>query len=87
MAKEFVQIINRVRNKSTPYEGIFVTPDPDASVLVEWEDTEFHHELEVNPDDTINVLHEDFLTHDMTTFEFKPCNNSVAPGLLTQLCR
>lgn len=86
MAKEFVRLLDRVRAKPLPFEGIFVTPGPDESVLIEWEDDDYHHEMDVNPDGSLSILHEERANGVMTVHRFEPGQYSVAPGLLTHLC-
>ena len=45
----------------------------------------FEHELEVNYDGSIGLLHEEKLSGVIVNRTFKPGQFSVAPGLLTEL--
>jgi hypothetical protein len=57
MAKEFVKLIVAKREPTKRYDSVFVTPGRDASVLIEWDDDQYEHELEVNADGSLGFLH------------------------------
>jgi len=85
LAKELVGLIEKVRSLSKPFEGMYVTPGRDGSVLIEWDDDEYSHELDVNQDGSIGLLHVEKASGVMTEREFQPSPFSITPGLLTEL--
>ena len=84
LAKEFVALIAAVR-PGDPFAGMHVTPGRDGGVLVEWDDPGFEHELEINPDGSIGVLHVEKGTGVMTERSFRPGRFAVHPGLIREL--
>ena len=85
LAKEFVRLIDKIQKRVPRFDGVFVTPGPDGGVLIEWDDDTFEHELEVNFDGSIGLLHEEKSSGVMVNRTFKPSQFSVTPGLLTEL--
>lgn len=84
LAKEFVALLAALR-QADPYRDMFVTPGRDGSVLIEWQDAQFEHELEVNADGSIGFLHTEKATGVMTDRDFRPGQFTVHPGLLREL--
>jgi len=65
---------------------LHVNPTRIGGVLIEWEDPEAEHELEINPDQCISFLHHQKASGQITTRRFTPGGLRVVdPGLLQEL--
>jgi len=84
LAKEFVELLARFRPHD-PFGGVFVSPGRAGGVLVEWSDSKFEHEVEIEPDGSWGFLHTDKATGAMTERTFSPIKQAVHPGFLKEL--
>lgn len=58
LAREFVKLIETVLEKRpAATDMLHVSPTRTGGVLVEWEDAELQHEVEINPDQSFAFLH------------------------------
>lgn len=87
LAKEFVRLLTSLRGGANPLAGVFVSPGRDGGVLIEWDDPNAEHELEINPDGSVGLLHADKLTQAMTSETFRPGPYAIPPGLLSAVVR
>lgn len=86
LAKAFVRILGKVRRDADRYPGLSVTPTRVGGVMILWEDQDHEHELEVEPDGSVEFLHESKLTGQMETQKYHPDPNAVAnPAFLMEL--
>lgn len=85
LAKEFVALLATYHDRDERYEGIFVTPGRAGGVLIEWDEPEYEHELEVNPDGTVGFLHTEIATGRMIERRFAPGAFAVHPGVLREI--
>lgn len=85
VAKEFVDLLAAVRDRTDRYEGIHVSPGRAGGVLIEWDEPGYEHELEVNPDGSLGFLHTDLATGQMIERRFPPGRHAVQPGVLKEI--
>lgn len=71
LAKDFVRRLITNTKRSGSY-GVFVAPGRDGGVQIEWTDATYDHELEINPDGSIGMLHVDRTTGAMDEERFEP---------------
>lgn len=58
LAREFVRLIEAVlRRRGAAADNLYVSPTRIGGVLIEWEDGEMEHEVEINPDQSFSFLH------------------------------
>ena len=65
--------------------AVYVTPTRIGGVQIMWEDTGYEHELEVEPDGTIEVMHTEVATGRHEIRKFPPGGQPVTPELLLRL--
>lgn len=89
LAREFVKLIETVLEKRLPaVDALHVSPTRTGGVLVEWEDTDSQHEVEINPDQSFAFLHYNKTTGHTETRKLTPGAQAVVhPGLLHELCQ
>ncbi len=86
LAKAFVRLLGVVRRDTARFPDLHVSPGRAGGVLIMWEDREYEHELGVEPDGSVEFLHESKRTKEMVTRKFTPAPQSaVDPGLLIEL--
>ena len=87
-AKALVQLLGVVRRDADAFPGLYVAPTRNGGVLIQWEDQEAEHELEIEPDGSVEFLHEDKSSGEMVTQKYLPDPHAAAnPGLLLELCQ
>lgn len=88
LAKDFVGRL-MTNEKRSCCRGIFVAPGRDGGVQIEWTDATYDHELEINPDGSVGLLHVDRATGTMDEERFEPTRepSAVAPGLIGRLAK
>jgi hypothetical protein len=82
LAKEFVGLLASLRGGRT-MEGVSVSPGRDGGVLIEWDDADFEHELEINPDGSLGFLHEAKVTQVTKSETFRSGRFAIPRGLLS----
>ena len=89
LAHEFVQLIDTVLRKHGAASGtVCVSPTRIGGVLVEWEDADAEHEVEINPDQSLSFLHLNKNTGHIQTRRLAPANHAVVqPEFLHELCQ
>ena len=65
--------------------AVYVTPTRIGGVQVMWEDEGYEHELEVEPDGTIEVMHTERVSKQHTIRRFAPGNQPVTAEMLLRL--
>ena len=87
LAREFVRLIETVlRKRSAAADALHVSPTRTGGVLVEWEDAEAEHEVEISPDQSFSFLHLNKATGHTETRKLTPAAHAVVhPGLLHEL--
>lgn len=70
LAKVFVALLAALR-PADPFAGMFVTPGRDGGVLIEWDDPTHAHELEVNADGSVGLLHMEKVSRVMTAIALR----------------
>jgi hypothetical protein len=87
LAREFVHLMETVlKNRSAAPEALHVSPTRTGGVLVEWEDAEAEHEVEISPDQSFSFLHLNKATGHTETRKLTPAAHAVVhPGLLHEL--
>lgn len=87
LAREFVHLIETVRRKRSPAtDALHVSPTRTGGVLVEWEDAEVEHEVEISPDQSFSFLHLNKATGHTESRKLTPGERAVVhPGLLHEL--
>lgn len=86
-AQEFVGFLEAALKKSSSDAPILhVSPTRVGGVLMEWNDPNMEHEVEINPDFCLSFLHLRKSTGQITTRSFAPgAPTAVDPGLLQEL--
>jgi hypothetical protein len=84
-AKDFVAYFEALQSLQGIDRGIRVYPSRTGGVQIEWEDSRFERELELNPDGSIGLLHVEKATGAMREETFRPGKAAVAPGFLLSL--
>jgi hypothetical protein len=84
-AKDFVDYFEALERVQGVKRNIRVYPTRIGGVQIEWEDSRFERELELNPDGSIELLHVDKATGAMREETFRPGREAVAPGFLHRL--
>jgi hypothetical protein len=86
-AHDFVQFFQAIEKVNGINKDIMVQPTRVGGVQIEWRDAKFEHELELNPDGSIGILHVDRATGEMTEEIFRPPTEPsvLVPGLLGRL--
>jgi len=89
LAHEFVAFVEAANVRgNVGTQSVQVSPTRTGGVLIEWEDTKFQHEVEINPDNRISFLHVDKGDGNISTRTFSPIASAVVnPGLLQELSR
>src|SRR5438552_2752525 len=73
LAQEFVGLIEGMPNKPAGNDGlVHVTPTRIGGVLIEWENGDWEHEVEIDPDRSIRFLHHQKTTGQIETRRFSP---------------
>jgi hypothetical protein len=84
LAQELVGLVQTILEKSPSNACLLhVSPTRNGGVLVEWEDREKQHEVEISPDRSIGFLHLDKTTGQIETRKFSA--GPLHPGLLQEL--
>ena len=85
LAGDFVRLVEAVRRGSRALP-LHVGPTPPGGVMIDWEDDQTEHEIEINPDGSIEFLHMNKATKQIQTRKFSPGQRVVVdPGLLQEL--
>lgn len=84
-AKDFVAYFEAFKRTQHVNRDIRVHPTRIGGVQIEWDDSRFERELELNPDGSIGLLHIDKATGAMREECFQPGREAVAPGFLPLL--
>jgi hypothetical protein len=89
LAQEFAGLIDAMLRKSgTELGALHVSPTRVGGVLIDWEDNTRQHEIELDPDGSINFLHLNKPTGQIETRKFIPATRGVVQlGLLQELCQ
>ncbi|HVA48503.1 MAG TPA: hypothetical protein VNH11_19215 [Pirellulales bacterium] len=89
LAREFVHLIETVqKRRAAAADSLHVSPTRTGGVLVEWEDAEVEHEVEISPDQSFAFLHLNKSTGHAETRKLSPGARAVVhPGLLHELCQ
>ena len=87
LAHDFVQFFQAIEKANGVGLDIWVHPTRVGGVQIEWRDAKSEHELEINPDGSIGMLHTNRTTGQMTEEVFQPATEPsvVVPGLLSRL--
>jgi hypothetical protein len=86
LAQAFVGLVEALRPPTAGGWQLYVSPTRIGGVLIEWEDAERQHEVEINPDGSWGFLHLNKATRQIETRKFSPGQAAVAhPGLLREL--
>jgi hypothetical protein len=56
MAKGFVSLVESIRRDADAFSVLYTTPTRVGGVMLVWEDREFEYELEIEPDDLVELL-------------------------------
>jgi hypothetical protein len=83
LAKEFVALIQQLQRHSPA--GLHVSPTRVGGVLIDWENAQFEHEIDIGPDGSIGFLHRQSATGHITVKRFTPAAVVVQAGLLDEL--
>lgn len=88
LARQFVNLIETLlKTRALAADTLHVSPTRIGGILVEWEDAELQHEVEINPDQSFAFLHFNKVTGHTETRKLTPGANAVVhPGLLRELC-
>ena len=85
LARDFVRLVEAVR-RGPQALPLHVSPTPPGGVLIDWEDDQTEHEIEINPDGSIEFLHMNKATKQIRTRKLSPGQRVVVePGLLQEL--
>ena len=89
LAKDFVLFFESLERATGSNFQLLVHPTRVGGVQIEWTDAACDHELEINPDGSIGVLHTDRSTGTMDEERFEPTRepSAVAPGLIGRLAK
>ena len=89
LAHEFVQLVDMVLRKHGAASGtVCVSPTRIGGVLVEWEDADAEHEVEINPDRSLSFLRLNKTTGHIQTRTLAPASHTVVqPEFLHELCQ
>jgi hypothetical protein len=85
LAKEIVILFASLRGGDDGLADFYVAPGRDGGVLIEWDDANSEHELEINPDGSLGFLHIEKLTQEMTKRTYRPGKFATPNGLLSEL--
>jgi hypothetical protein len=87
LARAFVELIEGFRRILDPNANpTHVSPTRAGGVLVEWEDRQRAHEIEISPDGSISFLHVNKPTGEIKSRTFSPDPTAVVqPELLHEL--
>ena len=89
LAKDFVEFFQVMEKVTGQDFRLFVHPTRVGGVQIEWQDATQEHELEIDPDGSLGLLHIDRVTGAMSEETFLPPaeRTAVSPGLLPRLAR
>jgi hypothetical protein len=89
VAAEFVNLMEALlRKRSAMPPVIHVSPTRTGGILIEWEDAEMQHEVEINPDRSFGFLHLHKASGRIETRKLFPGADAVVqPGFLQELCQ
>lgn len=89
LAKDFVLFFQSLERATGSNLQILVHPTRVGGVQIEWTDAVREHELEINPDGSIGMLHIDRATGTMVEERFEPTiePSAIAPGLIGRLAK
>ena len=83
LAREFVALIEAVlKKRALDPATLYVSPTRTGGVLVEWEDRNVQHEVQIDPDRSFSFLHVD-----KATGQTKNRKSSPDTGFLHELCQ
>lgn len=87
-AREFVRLIQVVlKTRTAARETLRVSPTRIGGILVEWDEGDLQHEVEIDPDQSFSFLHFNEVTGHTETRKLAPRANAVVPsGVLRELC-
>lgn len=87
LAQDFIGLLELLRKASAPGEkALYVSPTRTGGVQIEWEDPCKEHEIEINPDGSIEFLHYEKSTGQVETKTFTPEGLAVIQtGVLREL--
>ena len=80
LARDFVQLIEAVLRGSRALP-LQVAPTPPGGVLIDWEDDQAEHEIEISPDGSIEFLHTNKVSKRIETHEFSSGQRLVVETL------
>jgi hypothetical protein len=84
LAQEFVSLVETMLKKNTSNSCVLhVNPTRTGGILIEWEDRDMQHEVEISPDRSIGFLHLDKTNGQIETRKFSA--GPLHPGLLQEL--
>ena len=85
LARDFVRLIEAVLRGDRALT-LHVGPTPPGGILIDWEDDDTEHEIEIDPDGSIEFLHMNKRTKEIRTRKFSPGQRMVVhPGILQEL--
>jgi hypothetical protein len=85
LARDLVHLFEAVRQGARALP-LHVGPTPPGGVLIDWEDDQTEHEIDINPDGSIEFLHMNKATKQIRTRKFSPGQRVVVEsGLLQEL--
>lgn len=89
LAKDFVEFFQVMEKVTDQNFNLHVMPTRVGGVQLEWQDATQEHELEIDTDGSIELLHVDRVTGAMTEEKFFPPTERmpVPAGLLPRLAR
>lgn len=89
MAREFVRLMEAEQRRcASGVNPPHVSPTRIGGGLVEWEDADAEHEVEINPDQSFAFLHLNRITGHTETRKLSPGAPAVVhPGLLQEICQ
>jgi len=86
LAQQLAGLLGTMLRKSAVPPQLHVSPTRVGGALIEWEDADTEHEVELNPDGSIGFLHRHKRTGQIETREFSASAPAVVdPGLLQEL--
>lgn len=84
-AKDFVQFFQSLEQWQEVGCRMRVRPTRVGGVQIEWEDSRFERELELNPDGSLGLLRTDKSSGEIHEESFLSGREAVAPGFLPRL--
>ena len=84
LAKELVSYMESMLPKESR-ETMFVAPGRDGSVQIEWSDATYKHELGIEIDGSLELLHVGKLSGVMVSEKYPSAGQAIHPGIIREL--